>query len=80
MHHTYCVMDAPLDFDDDELTGRELERELRKLNHHGWNTDGRRRSTTLMRIRYLLATVREEVLELHLGVNNNCVRIADRGR
>jgi hypothetical protein len=55
------------------LTGRELERQLRKLDHRGWNTDGRRRSTTLMRIRFLLATVREEILELHLGVNSNCV-------
>lgn len=73
IHRNYCVLDAPLDFDDDDLTGPELERELRKLNRHGWNTDGRRRSTTFMRLRYLLATVREEALELHLGVSGSAV-------
>ncbi|KAL2130088.1 hypothetical protein VTI74DRAFT_6909 [Chaetomium olivicolor] len=70
VHRNYCVLDAPLDFDDDDLTGPELERELRKLDQNGWNTDGRRRTTAFMRLRYLLATVREEVLELHLGVNS----------
>ncbi|KAK5654611.1 hypothetical protein OQA88_7241 [Cercophora sp. LCS_1] len=70
IHRNYCVLDAPLDFDDDDLTGPALEHELRKLDQHGWSTDGRRRTTTYMRLRYLLATVREEVLELHLGVSN----------
>ncbi len=70
IHRSYCSLDAPLDFDDDDLVGPELEFELSKLDQHGWNTDGRRRTTTFMRLRYLLATVREEVLELHLGVNN----------
>jgi len=69
IHRSYCSLDAPLDFDDDGLVGLELEHELAKLDQHGWNTDGRRRTTTFMRLRYLLATVREEVLELHLGVN-----------
>ncbi len=71
IHRNYCVLDAPLDIDDDELTGPELERELAKLDRHGWNTDGRRRTTTFIRLRYLLATVREEALELHLGVNSD---------
>ncbi|KAK4149577.1 hypothetical protein C8A00DRAFT_37830 [Chaetomidium leptoderma] len=70
VHRNYCVLDAPLDFDDDDLTGPELEFELGKLDENGWNTDGRPRTTTFMRLRYLLATVREEVLELHLGVNS----------
>ena len=70
IHRNYCVLDAPLDFDDDDLTGPELECALQKLDQHAWNTDGRRRTTTFMRLRYLLATVREEVLELHLGVNS----------
>ncbi|KAK3356638.1 hypothetical protein B0T25DRAFT_497311 [Lasiosphaeria hispida] len=70
IHRNYCVLDAPLDFDDDSLTGPSLEHELLKLNGHGWNTDGRRRTTTYMRLRYLLATVREKILELYLGVNS----------
>jgi hypothetical protein len=70
IHRSYCSLDAPLDFDDDDLVGPEREYELGKLDQNGWNTDGRRRTTTFMRLRYLLATVREEVLELHLGVNS----------
>ncbi|KAK0623679.1 hypothetical protein B0T14DRAFT_427237 [Immersiella caudata] len=65
----YCVLDAPLDLDDDELIGPGLDLNLQKLDRNGWNTDGRQRSTTYMRLQYLLATAREEALELHLGMN-----------
>ena len=79
IHRSYCTLDAPLDLDDDDLTGPELEREMRKLDHLGWNTDGRRRSTTFMRLRFLLSTIREEVLELHLGVNSHINALAKSG-
>lgn len=69
----YCTLDAPLDFDDDHLTGPQLQEELKKIDQNGWNTDGRRRSTTYMRLRYLLATVREEALELYLGVDSTAL-------
>ena len=72
VHCNYCALDAPLDLDDDELVGPGLEHNLQKLDQNGWNTDGRRGSTTYMRLQYLLATVREEALELHLGMKT-CV-------
>ncbi|KAH6629930.1 hypothetical protein B0J18DRAFT_474431 [Chaetomium sp. MPI-SDFR-AT-0129] len=67
IHRHYCVLDAPLDLEDDDLTGPQCEHELQKLDQNGWNTDGRRRSTSYMRLRYLLAMLREEALELLLG-------------
>lgn len=65
----YCVLDPPLDVDDD-LPGPQLQAELGSLDEHGWNTDGKRRSTTFIRLQYLLATVREEVLEALLGAHS----------
>ncbi|KAE8381505.1 hypothetical protein BDV26DRAFT_78120 [Aspergillus bertholletiae] len=64
----YCVLKPPLDIDDDmDIPG--YERSLQMLDSNGWNTDGKRRPSTFIRLRFLLATIREEILELHLGVN-----------
>jgi hypothetical protein len=37
------------------------------LDSDGWNTDGKIRSSTLIRTRTLVAFIREEVLQLSLG-------------
>lgn len=71
IHRHYCVLDAPLDIDDDDLLGPELDNELQKLDPHGWNTDGKRRATSFIRLRFFMAMAREEALELHLGANND---------
>lgn len=64
----YCVLKPPLDIDDDIDTSN-YEQSLQMLDSNGWNTDGKRRPSTTVRLRFLLATIREEILELHLGVN-----------
>ncbi|KAE8411493.1 hypothetical protein BDV36DRAFT_301777 [Aspergillus pseudocaelatus] len=64
----YCVLKPPLDIDDDIDTSY-YEQSLQMLDSNGWNTDGKRRPSTIVRLRFLLATIREEILELHLGVN-----------
>ncbi|OGM41845.1 hypothetical protein ABOM_009633 [Aspergillus bombycis] len=68
MTRHYCVLKPPLDIDDD-VDPPNYERSLQMLDSNGWNTDGKRRPSTIVRLRFLLATVREEILELHLGVN-----------
>ncbi|GAB1195567.1 hypothetical protein APSETT444_004828 [Aspergillus pseudonomiae] len=68
MTRHYCVLKPPLDIDDD-IDLPNYERSLQMLDSNGWNTDGKRRPATIVRLRFLLATVREEILELHLGVN-----------
>ncbi|KAE8370586.1 hypothetical protein BDV27DRAFT_151846 [Aspergillus caelatus] len=64
----YCVLKPPLDIDDD-IDISNYEQSLQMLDSNGWNTDGKRRPSTILRLRFLLATIREEILELHLGVN-----------
>jgi hypothetical protein len=68
MNRYYCVLEPPLDIDD-EVTGPDLQQQLRMLDRNGWNMDGKRRPASLIRLRFLLATVREEILEHHLGVD-----------
>lgn len=68
MNRYYCVLEPPLDIDD-EVTGPDLQQQLRMLDQNGWNMDGKRRPASLVRLRFLLATVREEILEHHLGVD-----------
>ncbi|PYH92931.1 hypothetical protein BO71DRAFT_12105 [Aspergillus ellipticus CBS 707.79] len=72
MNRHYCVLEPPLDLEYD-IDPRDYESNLRSINHTGWNRDGKCRPTTLFRLRFLLATVREEILELHLGVAGNDV-------
>ncbi|KAE8326045.1 hypothetical protein BDV39DRAFT_177806 [Aspergillus sergii] len=64
----YCVLKPPLDIDDDIDTSN-YEQSLQMLDSNGWNTDGKRRPSSTVRLRFLLSTIREEILELHLGVN-----------
>lgn len=48
----------------------ELARELSNLDDNGWNKSVETyRSTTILRIRVHLCMIREEILELALGVN-----------
>ncbi|KAF7596683.1 hypothetical protein BBP40_000606 [Aspergillus hancockii] len=68
MNRYYCVLEPPLDIDDD-ISHQEYERSLPMINSNGWNSDEKRRPSSIIRLRFLLATIREEILELHLGVN-----------
>ncbi|PWY68480.1 hypothetical protein BO70DRAFT_400397 [Aspergillus heteromorphus CBS 117.55] len=70
MNRYYCVLEPPLDLDYG-IDPRQYESNLQLIDSNGWNTDIRWRPTTLFRLRFLLATVREEILELHLGVTGS---------
>ena len=63
----HCVLDPPLDLDDG-LDAADAAVEAARLDVRGWNRDGRRWAATFLRVQFLLATVREEVLELQAGV------------
>ncbi|KAB8231180.1 uncharacterized protein BDW43DRAFT_301866 [Aspergillus alliaceus] len=65
----YCVLKPPLDIDDD-IDAPTYEQSLRMIDNNGWNSDGKRRHSTFIRLRFLLSTIREEILELHLGVSS----------
>ncbi|KAJ5775870.1 uncharacterized protein N7511_000881 [Penicillium nucicola] len=61
--HADCSL--PLDLSDDELFTSSDQQEQAKCNltQDGWNTDGKHRAATWVRIRYILAQFREETVE-----------------
>ncbi|KAL4982136.1 hypothetical protein BDW68DRAFT_195654 [Aspergillus falconensis] len=64
--HSDCKV--PLDISDEALLGDEqdLERAMAELDSEGWNANATFRRASWYRIRYLVSSFREEILELSL--------------
>lgn len=71
MNSRYCNCPAPLDLDEEDVyNGYErMQVAKSKLDSNGWNTDGKIYPTTWIRALILLAPIREEILDLSLGIN-----------
>lgn len=69
INQRYCSASAPLDIEFAELAleGEDLQRVLSTIDSNGWNTDGKLRRSTCTRTSFLIARLREEVLEISLG-------------
>lgn len=68
----YCVLTPPLDIDDEEDTVQSnvsVDETAEYLNEYGWNVGGVPRPITFIRLRFLLAIIREEVLDLMLVID-----------
>jgi hypothetical protein len=54
-----------LDLSYDELFVERIgsEEALRRVDHNGWSKSGKHTNSTWVRLRYILARVREEILE-----------------
>lgn len=70
----YCDTDLPLDIDDDclVLDPEALKKPLARLSPDGWGDippceNGNVRPATAVRVRYLIAKLRERVVSLFLG-------------
>ncbi|EIT83012.1 hypothetical protein AO1008_10481 [Aspergillus oryzae 100-8] len=68
----YCETSLPLDIDDDSILHRDSpEPLLQQLGPDGWNitgvNNGTLRHATLLRLRFMISVLREQVLELSLG-------------
>ncbi|KAE8371329.1 putative fungal-specific transcription factor [Aspergillus bertholletiae] len=66
----YCDVGLPLDLDDHTLVldPVSLDRAVRQLTPDGWGTvNGGLRPATVIRLRYMVARLREQVMELSLG-------------
>ena len=65
--HTLCPL--PLDVSDDVLIagGHDLQQAVSDLDINGWNTDGHCYSATRIRAYFLLAQIRDEILEIALN-------------
>ena len=68
----YCSFRLPLDLADDDLYGSSKEDfavAVSQLDKDGWNTSGRIYTVTYVRAICLLVPIREEILEISLGLN-----------
>lgn len=67
----YCTFHIPLDLTEDQLYGpaKELNIAISKLDKDGWNTSGRISTISWVRALCMVAPIREEILEISVGVN-----------
>jgi hypothetical protein len=67
----FCNLSLPLDIGEEELflPQDQLAAVITKLDSNGWNTSGEFHRATSRRAFHLLSSVREEILELSLGVD-----------
>jgi hypothetical protein len=67
----FCNLNLPLDISEEELflPQDRLTATIRKLDANGWNTTGEFNRVSSRRAFHLLTSVREEILELSLGVD-----------
>lgn len=69
LSYKYCDFDLPLDLSDDQLFLNEqsLEVVLNGLDSEGWNCQGHLYPATVIRMRHILSTLGDKMLELSLG-------------
>ncbi|KAM0326240.1 hypothetical protein ACHAQA_006837 [Verticillium albo-atrum] len=78
MSRRYISTPLPLDLRNEDLMGdREtIARAVATLDENGWNTDGGLYPATVVRARTLLASVKDEIIEIALG-NDNQTTVED---
>lgn len=66
----YCNLGIPLDLDVNEIIAgsEELALAISRLDDQGWNTSGKIHSVTPQRALMIFFVIREEILEISLGV------------
>jgi hypothetical protein len=69
----YCNRRLPLHLQDDHLMSSEqhLQKVINSLQQDGWNPQPDFQPTAWLRARYILATFREEILQVELGVGGD---------
>ncbi|KAL6229412.1 hypothetical protein BDW75DRAFT_245760 [Aspergillus navahoensis] len=69
INYRYCSISPPLDIRDEDLIAgdEQLRQAMANLNSAGWNTKGNTLRGSLMRLRFHLAVLREQALEIALG-------------
>jgi hypothetical protein len=68
--YNYCDVGLPLDIDDDSvaLDASSLDKTISQLTPDGWGSfTGGLRPATVIRLRYMVAMLREQVVGLSLG-------------
>ena len=70
LSHRYCVLQLPLDLNDNQTmsNGLDLDNAIATLDDEGWNQRGTIHRCTFARIFAQNARIREDILEISLGV------------
>jgi hypothetical protein len=65
----FCSIKVPLDLDDTALLSDKetFQRQLLRLDPDGWDIDGRLHSSSILRVRTMIALIRDEILEIGLS-------------
>ncbi|TKA77154.1 hypothetical protein B0A49_03641 [Cryomyces minteri] len=73
----YCLLQPPLALSDTQVLseGAELEAALASLDDDGWSKNGEMNRCTLMRAWLRFSRIREEILEISLGVSNEDIAL-----
>ncbi|KAL2808410.1 hypothetical protein BJX63DRAFT_424636 [Aspergillus granulosus] len=68
--YRYCSLSPPLDLSDEDLIagGERLNQAISELDAAGWNPKGNSLRVSMKRLRFLLAVLREQALEIALGM------------
>ena len=75
LSYRYCKMEMPLDLSDAQvcMEGAELEAALATLDADGWSAMGDLKRVTWLRVWFGEARIREEILEVALGSDDENV-------
>jgi hypothetical protein len=73
LSHRWTTTPPPLDIRDEALLagGEELAATIAGLDAHGWATDGNMESVTLARGRWMIAVIKEELMDIAFGKSRN---------
>lgn len=65
----FCSIHLPLDLGDDALLSDRdtFQRHLLRVDSNGWDMDGRLHPASVLRVRTMVALIRDEILEIGLG-------------
>lgn len=69
INYRYCTISAPLDLSDEDLIagGERLDQAMSNLDAAGWNPQVSNHRGSMLRLRFLMAVLREQALEIALG-------------
>lgn len=74
--NSFCSTPMPLDISDEDLASDKtaLSHAVQSLDDQGWNTSGKIHPSTVIRARYMIASIRDELIAVALSHNKQVER------
>jgi hypothetical protein len=69
----FCSINLPLDLDDKTLLSdnETFQQQVPYIDSNGWSIDGQFNSSSILRVRTMVALVRDKILEIGLNYHGN---------